>query len=832
MKNKFYIVAALLFLVSLAVVSQSRSQEEALGLALSFLNSSSTQGQRVPLDAAALEPVEFSDTLLANSVYVFNVADNRGYVMVSGDERARAILGWSDRSGFDYRTIPENFRYWVSVYQDELQLLRNRPAKPVPIRNTVQAVQPVSPLLGAIKWNQGSPYNALCPVINNQDGTRAVTGCVATGMAQLMYYHRWPERGTGSQSYTTTTLKIPLELDFSSANYNWEQMTPQYGSSSSEEAKAAVATIMYHSGVAVNMDYNTTSSASISTMGRALYQHFSYDPNLQLVFRNYMSRTEWQQLLMNELYAARPILYGGTGSDNGGHLWVCDGVDQNGYFHFNWGWGGAYDGYFSMTALNPDGIGGDAESGGYNFHQQAVIGVQKPTQGSTPVVTFYMNDPLENTVPGALRTQTFSINARRIYNYGLQKVSLQLALGIYNGSSLVNVLKSHQINDLASNYGWNTFSFSNMSVPATVPAGNYQLKLMYRTDAGQDWRLVPVRIGVPAWIDTRITSDSVVFSQPAGEWPLLTLQEMKPIGNVYSEKTGRFSLTVHNTGREYNSSVMIKLTPLAGGDPVFETSREWLSLLTNESGTLSFAGEVNAPAGDYVMTAYYDVANNYSNPLFQQLGDTVRIKIRTTPVTPPALALEQAISFPANNAVVKSNADLSATITNTGGYFDNKVIAFIFTPTGPSSIAYLGYRNVIIDSLETVTLHFKGEIVQEAGNYRIGVYQNTANGWSRLAPTNWSMINFTLINDTITSVNDLEASQVKVFPNPATDYIMVLDNQPIESVEIFSADGRRVGVQKVNMESSPVVDISDLKPGVYILKLMGDKNKVIRFVKK
>jgi hypothetical protein len=832
MKSKFFIVFVLFFWGLVAVYSQPRSKDDALNLALSFLNTSTVQGQRAPLDASVLEPVVWSDDLLSKSVYVFNISGNRGFVMVSGDERARDILAWSDRSEFDYQTIPDNFRYWISVYNDELKLLRSQPVVSEKVNNSSLTVQAVSPLLGLVKWDQGSPYNALCPVINTVNGSRAVTGCVATGMAQVMYYHRWPEKGTGSKSYTTKTLKIPLELDFSSTYYNWDKMIPQYGAASSDEAKTAVATIMYHAGVAVSMDYNSSSSAYFTDMGRALYQNFGYDPNLQLVFRNYMSRDHWAQVLMNELYAARPILYGGTQADESGHLWICDGVDQNGFFHFNWGWGGAYNGYFTLSALNPDELNGESVSGGYNYYQQAIIGLQKPSQSSSPVMAFYLNKPLEYTVPGNLRSQSFSINAQNAFNYGLHTVSFQLALGIYNGSSLVNVLKSFQINDLKSNFGWNELSFTNLTVPSSVSQGNYQLKLIHRTNSNQDWSLVPVRTGVPAWIDTRITNDSIVFSHPINQWPQLTLQFMSPIGSVYASKTGRFGLTVQNNGGEYNSAVFFKLTPLSGGESVFETSHEWLSLVTNESATITFAGTMNMPAGDYVMTAFYDVSNNNNAPVYQQLGDTVRIKIRSTPVTDPILTLQQPISFPSNNAVMKNNADLSATITNTGGYFENHLIAFIFTSTGSSSIGYLGYRKVMLDSLETATLHFKGEIAQEAGEYRIGVYQNTSNGWSRLAPSNWSMINFTLLNDTITSIIDAEANSVKIYPNPVTDHVVIVSENSIDCVEIFSTDGRKVDFMKGIKESPTIIDVTGLQPGVYLMKLIGESTKTVRFIKK
>ena len=281
--TKGSIFLLLLTVLTVHVFSQPRDTEMARRLAVSFLNDSGTQMQRAPLSDDALQPVSFNGLHDTPSLYIFNIKGENGFIVVSGDERARDILAYSNQQTMDETSIPDNLRYWLSVYDDEIKMLRSVDAGVQQIAPAQTTLQPVKPLLSNVKWNQNNPYNLLCPVIDSVKNTKAVVGCVATGMAMVMYYHRWPEKGIGSNTYTTTTLKIPLSLDFSKTTYNWDKMTPTYSSTSTSDEQQAVAELMYHCGVAVKMDYNTSSAAFFTDMGRALINNFGYDGNLQLV---------------------------------------------------------------------------------------------------------------------------------------------------------------------------------------------------------------------------------------------------------------------------------------------------------------------------------------------------------------------------------------------------------------------------------------------------------------------------------------------------------------------------------------------------------------------
>ena len=235
-------------------------------------------------------------------------------------------------------------------------------------------------------WDQSAPYNDLCPEYN---GTRSVTGCVATAMAQVMRYHKYPAKGKGSNSYTSQTLALAASFDFASTTFDWDNMLPQYvsGSYTDDQAKA-VATLMYACGVSVDMDYTPDDSGAMPyAAAEALINNFEYSSNIRFLQRDYYQYAEWMDLIKTEISNSRPIMYDGQ-STEGGHEFVFDGYDENDMVHVNWGWSGVNDGYFAISALAPSslGIGGGTNlGGGFSSDQGMIIGIQPSSEGTSYV---------------------------------------------------------------------------------------------------------------------------------------------------------------------------------------------------------------------------------------------------------------------------------------------------------------------------------------------------------------------------------------------------------------------------------------------------------------
>jgi hypothetical protein len=334
--------------------------------------------------------------------YVF-VTGSRGYVIVAGDNRATPILGYADEGTFDPDNIPPNMQKWFEGYKSEIRyaIHHDLSASPETLEEwqelqsgTLMKRQTSSSALAPListKWNQSPYYNDLSPY-DNTKGERTVTGCVATAMAQVMKYWNYPAKGNGFHSYNHSNYGT-LSANFGSTSYNWANMPNQLTSSSTSAQKSAVATLMYHCGVSVDMNFGVASTGGsgayvISAASPvtncteyALKTHFGYKNTLKGVKKANYTHSNWVNLLKTELDAGRPMVYAGFG--DGGHCFVCDGYDNNNYFHFNWGWGGSYDGYFALNALNPGsgGIGGGSYT--YNNGQQAVIGIEPISTGTT-----------------------------------------------------------------------------------------------------------------------------------------------------------------------------------------------------------------------------------------------------------------------------------------------------------------------------------------------------------------------------------------------------------------------------------------------------------------
>lgn len=327
-----------------------------------------------------------------DNYYVFNVSGQQGFVIVSGEDRAPEILGYSDEGQFDAANIPSNMKAWLQGYADEIQSLKNMPevagarrATRAPERNWA-AIEP----LIKTKWDQGAPYNAKVPEFVN--GNQSVTGCVATAMAQVFYYvasktdFTFPVGNSiAIPAYDCSTTwgnqkvhvpEVPI------TNFRWSEMKLAY---SYTEVDDAIAELMLSCGASVNMNYaddiNGGSSASASYVPDALRTYFGFDGSVRYVKRSYYTIDEWESLIYEEIANERPVLYGGQKASGSGHEFICDGYDGNGLFHINWGWGGSSNGFFVLWTANSNGggIGAGNGSGGYSMDQDAVIGIQAPT---------------------------------------------------------------------------------------------------------------------------------------------------------------------------------------------------------------------------------------------------------------------------------------------------------------------------------------------------------------------------------------------------------------------------------------------------------------------
>ena len=359
------------------------SREQALQNARDFF---AAKGKTLPERSFRHAPVKNGVLTVEANYFVFNVGDDQGFVIAAGDDCVPAILGYADRGTFVGDSLPANVKWWLDGYSDAIGRLQAS-GQQAPRRAPTHAAIPA---LLTCQWNQGSPYNMYCPQFFDT-GETCVTGCVATAMAQIMYYHR--VRSVRSvqadiPGYTCATDwenygKMTVQGIPKNSPIDWNDMTDTYDNASTDAAKRAVANLMKYCGVSVKMDYSPSASgASSSYVVTALKNYFGYDAGTHYVWRSSYSDDAWDELIYNELANGRPVHYSGQGSE-GGHAFVCDGYDGGGYYHINWGWGGYCDANFLLSDLTPSGSGIGSDGGGFNADQGAIIGA-KPDGNLSP----------------------------------------------------------------------------------------------------------------------------------------------------------------------------------------------------------------------------------------------------------------------------------------------------------------------------------------------------------------------------------------------------------------------------------------------------------------
>ena len=417
--KRFTLIVALVLMVAMPTFAERVTSETARKVASTFLNNNGAKSAQL---------TDLSQEAGFSNLFIFS--GENGFVVMAADDCVQPILGYSLTGKFDAKDMPENLKWWLQGYSDEIQSAIDNKMKASSETTKMwkdlaegnskagKATMTVAPLIQT-KWNQNKYYNSLCPAISDGPDGHAYTGCVATAMAQIMKYWSYPSTGVGSHSYTWNGQT--LTADFGATTYDWNNMAdyyeyyfangtdpyPTWLPDPSEEEITAVATLMYHCGVSVDMIYggNSTggSAAPNAYVSNALMAYFNYKNTIQYKQKSYTNLntgntttyytdSEWIAMLKVELDASRPLQYGGQDPNaNSGHAFVCDGYNSDDYFHFNWGWAGSYNGYFTITNLNTGANSGQAGAGNGNYtrNQDAVFGIEPGSMVPAPTNLTY-----------------------------------------------------------------------------------------------------------------------------------------------------------------------------------------------------------------------------------------------------------------------------------------------------------------------------------------------------------------------------------------------------------------------------------------------------------
>ena len=488
MKRLSFFMGMLLF-VSMGMFATPRSASEAEALAAEFLQrhpalSSPSGASRVAsADALTLAHTHLQSDATTPAVYVFSRA-NEGFVLVSADDKSRSILGYADEGVFRTDDLPANVRFWLDMYAHEIERASKSVASGAVSSRSEYATTytAVSPLCSAT-WDQGAPYNNLCPT---KSGERCVTGCVATAAAQVMYANQWPKKGTSSHSYTWNGQT--LSAYFSKTTYQWSNMLDDYSGSSTATQQTAVATLMYHCGVACEMEYGIGSEggsgANTSLMAQALNTYFGYDAGIITLPKDYMNADVMLDKMAADLQAGHTILMNGRTVNDEGHAFVCDGIQSNGYLHINWGWGGYCNGYFALSALAPEdqGIGGASSGLAFTEYVSAFTNI-KPDAGGKPTLTVTADDITWTSNAQLAKTEPIYFQIDRFSNAGTNTMDGYYGFAIYKDGNAVAYPVSNYVGDALPAGYYFTNSLSTSVIVGDLPDGAYELSVGISQDS-------------------------------------------------------------------------------------------------------------------------------------------------------------------------------------------------------------------------------------------------------------------------------------------------------------------------------------------------------------
>lgn len=555
------------------------------------------------LNSAPAAPLKLAYTQMSETdtpaVYVFDRNDAPGFYLLAADDAAGDIvLGYSHSGSFSPEDMSPGFRWLLDTYA---QYVDECADGDTPMLRAMQASRSnISPLL-TTKWDQKAPYNNDCPKLN---GTQCVTGCVATAMAQVLNYHRYPTTGTGTHSYTWNG--ATLSFDYGATTFDWANMLDSYSSSSSYTQKAAVAKLMYGCGVSVDMNYTQSSSGSSDILAAyALIKYFGCNKDVRYLRRAFYNTGEWEELIYSELAASRPVIYGGRAS-GGGHEFVVDGY-ESGYFHINWGWGGLGDGNFRLDALDPGVSGTGGSSGGYNSDQSAVVGIRSAVSGTSPWYPIYANNSISATVYNSGK-DAIIFNQGGVFSYWPENLSVGFLLKAVaeNGNIYRGAVRNLNMTGMTSSLQMSGVGGFNLSLPTGLPNGTYKVYLEFKTPEGN---IQPVLfpVSAAAYFNLAVNGKNVTITDGEPEArPSISVTDFSPASKVERGKPARFNVYIVNTGDiTYDGYIVAKLYKYGSSD-VLEPVQK-ISGLSLAAGNI-FDGYVNLtlnyPDGKYTYRVY------------------------------------------------------------------------------------------------------------------------------------------------------------------------------------------------------------------------------------
>ena len=486
MRNKFFIWFAAL---SLSSYAENVSEDKAKSMAMEFFQNNHPQ-----LSVNDLQMVYDGETPVTRAngmspaLYVFDNPHGKGFVIVSGDDIAQPILGYSYENDFPEKDLPEHVEGWLESLKTQINDGRERGGVDAPTNRALTRAGQTVVKLQTAQWGQNEPFNNKCPRIGRES---TPSGCVVTATAIMMHYFKWPSYGHGTiPGYTTATHRINRPSVSLGHYYDWDGMLSKFtnGSYSIEQGNQ-VAQLMVDLGTMLQADYDpngTTANANDISLGLSTYMN--YDKSSLYRNRYQYTDEEWHSMLAGELQQGRPVLYRGSNLYEG-HIFVLDGYTTDRYYSVNWGWDGYCNGWFLLNALRPSGSGTGGNNDHYNFGQGAITNFM-PDVGEDYVELIGLGEKGMTTDETDFFTGIpFEVRVNWLTNAGGSSfVGLILAALTDSQGNIKQELYTHNVNGLLPDYGWETL-FIPCTITVPIDFGD-RIRLFYKSEKTPEWTLI------------------------------------------------------------------------------------------------------------------------------------------------------------------------------------------------------------------------------------------------------------------------------------------------------------------------------------------------------
>lgn len=671
--------------------------------------------------ASSLHKVAAAPMRLAASTgayYAFDVANGGGYVLLSADDEAVPVLACVERGSYDLAAMPDNMRWWLAEYTRQIEYAAAHPAKEGTVRYRLPQCENIAPLVSTC-WDQNSPFNDECPKYNGQS---CYLGCVAAAGAQIMNYNKWPEAAHGKKTYKWTVNGAnngTLTRTFDGHEYDWDKMLRVYERGYSEEAAKAVSTLCADLAYACEMQFSPDASGSGTVqLATALSTYFDYDCGMRIVMRDYTPLEQLYDLVFAELRAARPFYIAGMNADMG-HAFVCDGY-RDGLFHINWGWSGVSDGYFALSALEPNIQGAGGSDGGFSYNQEYLIGLQKPQEGSVcPIVTVCGSDFTVTPKNGGRSTGfnlsgyfiDYTIEEGRMLRYGVKFV---------DADGNATYLESNTSRKSSPSTFNNSFKLTTLG-KLQLPDGEYKVYPAMKDEETGLWYDMQSRVNsISPYYMCKLSGSNVLWKVPVIEEAKLSATDIKPIVTPYAGYDFPLETVIANSGTEYLGNVYAVVAEQGSTVSITSGAKRLVNLTDGQSQKYELTVKAPAEPGDYDLL----IVNEY--------GETVSapqtFTVAEPPVGNPTVKMTKKINIHNSTAVAADDIQIDLTLRCTGGVYYGQLVGYI-VPFGQSMSVSSIKSNVYIVNGESQTITVHGAFPSaEVGKKYTLIYYYWPNG--------------------------------------------------------------------------------------------------------